>query len=532
MRPICILGPFLLTLPLFAQMHHVEKAQRVTRAVGVYEWTGDMLKPDAARLIPVSIFINNHYEDAGVFLAHPIPLALETGNVYAVQHSGDPIGSFDLDSARNIVDKRSTADDNTLGVWFGYGRFIPHSAAPPPHQHTQHSATPTAIVGSEDDSRPHFVPSRNPSDDTSTSTKTTKGSSSGSTSSTPDDPDRPQMHRRDSDSTATDNAPISAGTGPQGTAAESTGTIPDTDPDRPTLGHRNAPDKKKQKKEKESASGVEAMPTSLNDDPDRPEIHRGKVVSATAPPQLTGTPGNLHQAVAVSDAANSPIHVFNRDWETPIERAQTIAEIEKLAQPLVRQYLAANHLEPASAAASASSGPKPNTAPAAASKPATKSTHLHPTAQPPRSHHALCHAPRPLPCTAPRHPTFRSPSPTSRSPATPSAMAACRRSSTPLRWSPLSVPRCASPSSRSAFPPASSRSRSPPSPTKPISTESPGCVSLTPSTPMIPTAPACSSSCAPTTAASSPSTPSPRPRPSRPSSPASSNSIAAEPSPD
>ncbi len=354
MRPICILGPFLLTLPLFAQMHHVEKAQRVTRAVGVYEWTGDMLKPDAARLIPVSIFINNHYEDAGVFLAHPIPLALETGNVYAVQHSGDPIGSFDLDSARNIVDKRSTADDNPLGVWFGYGRFIPLSAAPPPHKLTQHSATPTAIVGSEDDSRPHFVPSRNPGDDTSSSTKTAKGSSSGSTSSAPDDPDRPQMHRRDSDSTATDNAPISAGTGPQGTAAEGTGTIPDTDPDRPTLGHRNAPDNKKPKKEKESASGVEAMPTSLNDDPDRPEIHRGKVVSATAPPQLTGTPGNLHQAVAVSDAANSPIHVFNRDWETPIERAQTIAEIEKLAQPLVRQYLAANHLEPASAAASAS----------------------------------------------------------------------------------------------------------------------------------------------------------------------------------
>src|ERR1700761_6266305 len=103
-----------LSAPLAAQMHHVDKPERVTRAVGVYEWTGDMLKPDAARLIPVSIFINNHFEDAGVFLAHPIPLALETGNLYSIQHSGDLVGSLDLDFARNLVDKRSAADDNPL----------------------------------------------------------------------------------------------------------------------------------------------------------------------------------------------------------------------------------------------------------------------------------------------------------------------------------------------------------------------------------------------------------------------------------
>ena len=152
-------------------MHHVDKPQRVTRAVGVYEWTGDMLKPDAARLIPVSIFINNHFEDAGVFLAQPIPLALETGNVYAIQHSGDLVGTFDLDFARDIVDKRSSADDNPLGAWYGYGRFLPLSAAPPPHKLTQHSATPAAIVGSDDDSRPHFVPSRHPSDNSSTTNR-------------------------------------------------------------------------------------------------------------------------------------------------------------------------------------------------------------------------------------------------------------------------------------------------------------------------------------------------------------------------
>ncbi|HXS12634.1 MAG TPA: hypothetical protein VN734_08020 [Acidobacteriaceae bacterium] len=393
MRPIRILGPCLIALPLCAQMHHVDKAQRVTRAVGVYEWTGDMAKPDAARLIPVSIFINNHYEDAGVFLAQPIPLALETGNVYAVQHSGDPIGSLDLDFARNIVDKRSTADDDPLGAWYGYGRFIPLAAAPPPAKLTQHSATPAVVIGSDDDSRPHFVPSRHPNDSSSTTTPA-RGSApdSTSTSASPapaDDPDRPHMNKRNSDSSTTDNAPVSSGTNSQGTAAQDTGTVPDDDPDRPTLGRRKADNGKKQKKEKESGSGVEAMPTSLNEDPDRPEIHRGKVESATAPPQLTGTPTNLHQAVAVSDTANNPTHVFNRDWETPIERASTMADMQKLAQPLVRQYLTANHLEPAPVSAS---GPKLNTAPStAAAKTATHSTAHTATTHTATTHTATTH---------------------------------------------------------------------------------------------------------------------------------------------
>jgi hypothetical protein len=407
MSRIRIIGPGLtlaLALPISAQMHHVDKPERVTRAVGVYEWTGDMTKPDAARLIPVSIFINNHYEDAGVYLAHPIPLAVETGNVYAVQRAGDTIGNVDLDFARNIVDKRSTGDDNPLGAWYGYGRFIPLSAAPPPKKLTQYSATPATVAGSDDDSRPSFVKSRHPNDDSSTSTPA-KGNSSDSTtsSSSPapaDDPDRPHMNRRDSSSTTTtDNAPVSSGTNAQGTAAQDTGTVPDDDPDRPTLGRRNAPDNSKKQKTKDSGSGVEAMPTSLNEDPDRPNIHRGKVTSATAPPQLNGSPANLHQAVAVSDAANNPTHVFARDWETIVERAATMTDMEKLAQPLVRQYLAANHLEaaPASASAATSSGPKLNPAPATAAK---STTTAHSTTRSTTAHHTgAASTPAPLPFT-------------------------------------------------------------------------------------------------------------------------------------
>ncbi|MGA2898301.1 MAG: hypothetical protein ABSE27_12000, partial [Acidobacteriaceae bacterium] len=68
--------------PLRAQTHKVAAAENVVRAVGVYEWTGDMAKPAASRLIPVSLFIDSKFEDAAVYLARPVPFALTTGNVY------------------------------------------------------------------------------------------------------------------------------------------------------------------------------------------------------------------------------------------------------------------------------------------------------------------------------------------------------------------------------------------------------------------------------------------------------------------
>jgi hypothetical protein len=178
--------------------------------------------------------------------------------------------------------------------------------------------------------------------------------------------------RSDSSANSTDNAPSSPGTGDI-----------DDDPDRPTLGRRTAPPEGKKKKDKESGSGVEPMAKSLNDDPNRPEIHRGKIESATAPPQLTGIPPNLHQAIAVSDAANNPTHVFTRDWGSLTERASTLADMQKLAQPIAQQYLAANHLQPAPALLDSKPGPKLVTALAkTGTKTATKTT----TKTAPKSH--------------------------------------------------------------------------------------------------------------------------------------------------
>jgi hypothetical protein len=69
---------------LFGQMHKVAKPEEVVRAVGVYEWTGDRTKPTASRLIPVTLFIDGELQDAGVYLARPVPLAIDSGTIYEV----------------------------------------------------------------------------------------------------------------------------------------------------------------------------------------------------------------------------------------------------------------------------------------------------------------------------------------------------------------------------------------------------------------------------------------------------------------
>ena len=49
----------------FAQMHKVAKPEQVVRAIGVYEWTGDLSKPKASRFVPVSVFIEGEYGRSG-----------------------------------------------------------------------------------------------------------------------------------------------------------------------------------------------------------------------------------------------------------------------------------------------------------------------------------------------------------------------------------------------------------------------------------------------------------------------------------
>ncbi|MGA1982068.1 MAG: hypothetical protein ABSG84_06320 [Acidobacteriaceae bacterium] len=322
----------LLCAPLDAQTHKVAQQQNVVRAVGVYEWTGDMAKPTASRLIPVSLFIDGKLDDAGVYLAQPVPFALLTGNVYELQKAGTPLGTLNLEFARHLIAPESATTTYDDG-WFGYGRFVP------PALEKKSTLKGTAVAVSlngldQDESAPHFS-SRSATPGSGGAAKTAPGTASASTETPADDPDRPMLHR-------------SAGTSDQTASAGGSGDAPADDADRPTL-RRRTPEQTQAAKADQSNTG-----NSLNDDKNRPMLHRGKpegTFTDTDIPKLSGLPGDqdLHQLAAVSDAADHPPHDFSRTWEGDEERQAILTKMEAAARTLLTAYETANAVAPATA---------------------------------------------------------------------------------------------------------------------------------------------------------------------------------------
>ena len=391
----------------WGQTHKVTAPESVVRAVGVYEWTGDLTKPKASRLIPVSLFIEGHIEDAGVYIARPVPFALLTGNVYELQDAGIAKGTLELAYARHMqgVD-RATGESAYDDGWFGYGAFHGPVVAKKTSAPLRPMKTTSVITSSaSDSSKPHLTDKSGDATTTSggsdnkTASKTDAGSSSASTA----DPDRPTMKRRSSDSDSSAASTPSAGSTPAddpnrptmkrrtsdsgsdsgsgtstqtsgSTTAQSAGNTPADDPDRPTMKRRssdagdttassgttttsgdsepaNDPDRptlkrrspeeaKRQRAQTDDIGSVSAV-GSLNDDPNRPNLHRGKPASSMTEedlPKLSGLPQDLHQMVAVSDAKNRPTHEFARPWEDTEEKAAVLGKMQAMARAQLAAY--------------------------------------------------------------------------------------------------------------------------------------------------------------------------------------------------
>ncbi|HEY4356097.1 MAG TPA: hypothetical protein VGN16_10150 [Acidobacteriaceae bacterium] len=355
---------FFAVVSLAAQTHHVEAPQRVTRAVAVYEWTGDLDKPKAARLVPVSLFINGHLEDASVYLARPVPFALETGDLYDVEKAGEGKGLFAVDHARHVLPPQDPNAQSGGGIWYAYGRFTPPKPAPKPpvlHASTQLST----IVSSSDSSKPHF--GSKPAADTST---TPQPSSSDKTPAK--DSNRPQLKRpadtngastSSTDSQNSQPAAASKDSAKAGSDGKAGDKDKDNDPERPTLQRRD-PAQDAQRRAATRQSGVTGPEVSLNDDPDRPTIRRGAAPGLASTEELTGLPADMHQVAAVSDPATRDTHIFAREWESPTERAETLAKFEAIARPRITAYANAYQLTLgtpllATPATAAAAGPVP-----------------------------------------------------------------------------------------------------------------------------------------------------------------------------
>jgi hypothetical protein len=181
--------------PLHAQTDHPSSPTPVTRAIAVYEWTGDLAHPTAARLIPVSLFIHGQLEDAGVYLAQPIPFALQPGTLYLLQDAGqtgvpdgrslpagvETIGALDIQSAH-------TNPTPSAPSWAAYGRYLtPTEAAAAT---TANSPTTPPILPAEADTA---APPASPRHEKKKKQPKQQAYVTSPTTPILDDPDRPTL---------------------------------------------------------------------------------------------------------------------------------------------------------------------------------------------------------------------------------------------------------------------------------------------------------------------------------------------------
>jgi hypothetical protein len=307
-----------------------KKAAPSLRSVAVVEWTGEVGKPSATRIIPISVFDGEEYQPGGLYLAKPEPLALQPGTEYVLQDAGVAKGLFDINNAQDVQ-----------GYWFGYGAWRPMAAAPkrrPPKQgKNTHEVT-------DSDGKPHFKGSSPNSSSSSSgssssdSSSTNNSSSSGNQSSS--DPDRPTLRRRadssdsnssssSSSNTQSDNTQSSGGT----TASNS---APASDPDRPTL-QRHAGSSSSSSSGSSNTNGPSPETALGGADPDRPHMMHGQQTPKDEyqAKELTGTPSDLQQMIAVSDANEGEPHPFVYLWADPGDATKMQQAMETAASSAV-----------------------------------------------------------------------------------------------------------------------------------------------------------------------------------------------------
>lgn len=403
-----------------AQMHKVAKPDQVTRAVALYEYVGDdPTKPKAARLIPISLFIGGHYEDAGIYLARPVPFALESGIRYDLQKSGVQQNVFDLIASRNFAGSAIAANLPFDDGWFGYGRVSVPKAPKAGRIRPNCGNAHVVQEAPKDDGKPHFgskpadtktndpkavaaaIPEECREEDTPAKV-TLDDYGSGRKDKDAADPERPTLHRSPESSahnTGDQGKPNKKDSKKPPEATVTQNNSPADDPDRPTIRHRatdeddpNAlPPDPMELASRSTAKAVDTRATGPTDARSSanetvtesgtissgdtmsggPVLKRGALTTAKDDTQAvvkvktpTGstlsTP--LESIIAVSDAKDRPQHDFTYKFASNTERATALNALEDLAQAVV--------LNPALA----TDAPEGTTAPSAPAAPASKAT--------------------------------------------------------------------------------------------------------------------------------------------------------------
>jgi hypothetical protein len=294
----------------------------VMRSVVVVEWTGDIAKPNASRVIPISVWDGAQLQDGGIYLSRPQPLALDSGVEYELQQNGKNIGLFDIEEAAR--------QQNT---WIGFGKY----RKPPVKLSADDLARMSAKIKIDADDEYSDAPvlhrKQHPDEN--------GGSAPESGQKNPAaDPDRPTLHRG-SDSGGDDGSTSDKPSAPNGGG-------PTPDPDRPKL-HQDAgnggsqagdPDRPRLNNNTPKPD-EEASVSSLPDvaDPNRPRLKRGipEGIEAAVDPSkvetsLMSAPVEMKQQVGVSDSRQIKEHTWEFTWDNPDDQRKMKEAVEEAAR--------------------------------------------------------------------------------------------------------------------------------------------------------------------------------------------------------
>ncbi|MFP5276203.1 MAG: hypothetical protein ACLGPM_03730 [Acidobacteriota bacterium] len=275
------------------------------RAVAVIEWTGTLKKPTASRVIPISVWDGTTLQDAGIYLARPAPLALQSETEYVLQKDGRDDGLFDVSEAANQG-----------GTWIGFGEWKPLPTGPSPAELARERANREfAAEDAGDEDEPVLHRKYHPGDAQSAGGKTGKAANNAPAP----DPDRPRL----------------GGDTTSGSSTTADNNAPPPDPDRPRL---KADDNSKPAKAPSSGAGQDmAHVTDLPNiaDPDRPRLAYGKPADYQGPavkPTVMGLPPDMHQQVGISDVRKIQNHPWDYSWANPADALKMKAALEQIAR--------------------------------------------------------------------------------------------------------------------------------------------------------------------------------------------------------
>lgn len=298
----------LLPMPQAQYVGHVDTSKGegpTLRATAVLEYTGNLAKPTASRLVPIAVWDGQNYQPGGLYLAQPVPLTVLTGTQYVLEDAGTPKGLFDVKAAADVG-----------GLWMAIGSF---QKQPPPEYAKLKASKHLPII--VDDSKPHFA--HVPTGDTNPGA----GNAKAQNNAPPIDPDRPTLHHRPGDDST------------QAGNEQASNPAPPVDPDRPIL--REPP---KPTAQASPLANGNTPPETASDvaDPSRPHLEYGRPETQEAldaPSKviatLAGAPPDLKQMAAVSDAVSLPAHSYEYSWPDSEAEKQMESKVVAIAQQLL-----------------------------------------------------------------------------------------------------------------------------------------------------------------------------------------------------